>query len=903
LALAAQTRRTGRCIIDPMLDHATVAYAADRSGPAPIRGRDSEREQLVETLTQAARGRASAALIDSEPGAGRTRLLQEATVLARRLGLRVLPLQALLDQDPQAPSAIVVDDLHRLEPEDTAALASARRRLDQRPVAWIVAANLPQCTPAQRALADELRRAGKLIVLSPLAPEAITAMVADRVAGTAGPQLAELADAAEGNAGLLITLVDGLIDEDRLRRTGRVVELHRAGLPDALIARVADQVAQQRADTGQVVRVAAALGSTFTAAQVGQMLDRSPAQVMDPIGDAIAAGLIVDDGDRLRFRHGLVREALLLALPTSVRRGLRRQAADVLIACGGGGIEVAEQLADGAEIGDHAAARRILDTARDLTAWDADRAAGLAQRAVDIAALGAPDRARMVADAIVMLRAARRHGEAEELGLRALAQPLSAADESAIRLALSTLDEQVWSVERLEHNRRAVGDCDPAPVPRARHLAWLAHNLAVAGRSDAVPDAAARARQAAHEAGDAAAGAVATVALALDAWQSGDPATAARHLRSRPRLGATSDELGAAQLARLADAHVSAVLGRLDAATRIATEELAGARRNRQPWQTARWSVAHAFVDLLAGRLRDAERHALEADLGSADQHGPDAVTARLVLVCVAHRTGDPSRLRAAADAGAAALDLQPRGSLAHRHARWLQALTHVALRDQARGAAMLRAAVEAGAPLDPGWYVEAARAATAAADQELANAVIEATSRWMTGAQSPVLASVAFHARGVIDSDAGLLRTALDAARAHERPLLRAAILEDLAAQQVRGGAVREAIAGLEEAHAIVRSAGAETDGLRIGDELARLGVRRALPAREGAKGWDALTGAELRVARLVGAGATNREAARRLYVSPHTVSSHLRSAFAKLEINSRVELARLVMLHEGAG
>ena len=44
-----------------------------------------------------------------------------------------------------------------------------------------------------------------------------------------------------------------------------------------------------------------------------------------------------------------------------------------------------------------------------------------------------------------------------------------------------------------------------------------------------------------------------------------------------------------------------------------------------------------------------------------------------------------------------------------------------------------------------------------------------------------------------------------------------------------------------------------------------------------------------------LVAEGATNREVAEQLYVSPHTVNAHLRHVFTKLGIRSRVELARL--------
>jgi DNA-binding NarL/FixJ family response regulator len=54
--------------------------------------------------------------------------------------------------------------------------------------------------------------------------------------------------------------------------------------------------------------------------------------------------------------------------------------------------------------------------------------------------------------------------------------------------------------------------------------------------------------------------------------------------------------------------------------------------------------------------------------------------------------------------------------------------------------------------------------------------------------------------------------------------------------------------------------------------------------------------------VVRLVAHGATNRDAAEQLFLSPHTVSSHLRHAFAKLDINSRIELTRVALTEEGA-
>jgi DNA-binding NarL/FixJ family response regulator len=75
--------------------------------------------------------------------------------------------------------------------------------------------------------------------------------------------------------------------------------------------------------------------------------------------------------------------------------------------------------------------------------------------------------------------------------------------------------------------------------------------------------------------------------------------------------------------------------------------------------------------------------------------------------------------------------------------------------------------------------------------------------------------------------------------------------------------------------------------------EELAACGERHAA-ASSGA--FSALTPRELAVAMAVAGGATNTEAAARLFVSRRTVEHHLGSVFRKLGVRNRAELAERV-------
>jgi DNA-binding CsgD family transcriptional regulator len=106
-----------------------------------------------------------------------------------------------------------------------------------------------------------------------------------------------------------------------------------------------------------------------------------------------------------------------------------------------------------------------------------------------------------------------------------------------------------------------------------------------------------------------------------------------------------------------------------------------------------------------------------------------------------------------------------------------------------------------------------------------------------------------------------------------------------------------RAAIMAVRSADEIFTGLGAHpfTQSARL--QLAALGVR----ARRGDNAdVGGLTIQELRVARAVAAGLSNREAASQLYLSPKTVEYHLSSVFAKLGLSSRHQLAARIPDHE---
>lgn len=179
----------------------------------------------------------------------------------------------------------------------------------------------------------------------------------------------------------------------------------------------------------------------------------------------------------------------------------------------------------------------------------------------------------------------------------------------------------------------------------------------------------------------------------------------------------------------------------------------------------------------------------------------------------------------------------------------------------------------------------------------ELAGERLPAYLAWADGSGSPEDQALAARLRALVSGGDEAERWYREALRLHparERPLdtARTALLygEHLRRRRRRADARVQLRAALEafEQLGTAHWAGRARTELRATGETAR---------RRDPSTLDRLTKQELQVVRLVAEGATNREAAAQLFVSPRTVEHHLRGVFRKLGIRSRAELVRLAL------
>ena len=924
----------------------------------PIRGRDDELKVVRELGGALAKGRGGVVVVEGPPGIGKTRLLQEFIARADK-GVRPLfgqafeyqqtvpfaPLfMAILRADPpigqastlrrvgagpgsadlrylvvhdlqaaigaaavKTPIQIVLDDIHWADHATLLAVRSLTAGLAGAPVLWVLATRAGAGGPAVATTLSLLERDGaRVLRLSAVGPPAVADIVADVLRAKADASLLSLADKAHGNPFLVMELIQGLQEENRITVARGRASVMGHELPRRLTATMQERLDRLSADARRVVQVASVLPDSFSAGLLAEMLERRPIGLISAVEEAVRADLLTEDdppASGLRFRHDLLRQATRQSMPQSLRRAMERDVVTVLLEGGAAPAEVATQLARSAEVGDEAAIRALRQAAQSLAASDPSTAADISKRALQLLPWQHRARGPLVAETVVLLNQALRYGEAQQLGAATLSDNLSPQEEADVRLGLSMLSPRPAG-QRAEENRRALDLGSIGDLTRTRHLGWLAYNLAMDGQIGDVRQAVNDAREAAGSTDDKLTKVLAEVSLALVNCADG---YTARTEESLERLAALtrSAEPGAVQhFASINRAILLVTLGQLDEATTSASESLRLARAQRNQMAIQLLTQIQALFQLAAGHL-DLSRGTVES-LPPQERMTWTRIGGRIGLMTlarVAAHTNDRSLLR---EVLTHAREAHAAGGPAHRreamaalaHAAWQRGDVQEAQQWLNDDFTLMQTPLWA---VDLDHIVMAARVAAAAGDAGLRARVLHATEL-LTGEEpgAPIFNAVAQHARAIFERDPDALVSAAKSLSELPRPLLHAAAAEDAGMELARTNRTPESLDELNAAFETYMRCGATADAQRVGQVLRAQGVsRRVVGKPRPQTGIDSLTDSELKVADLVAAGATNREVAQRLFLSPHTVNSHLRNAFTKLGIRSRTELSRLINAH----
>jgi DNA-binding CsgD family transcriptional regulator len=893
--------------------------------------------------------------IAGDPGLGKTRLLEEAARIARRIGVRftyaaadpsesVVPLSSLMTVlfeggDPlvdrsalkelralperywliqelgmlleeaalSAPLCVCLDDLQWADGATVAALRVLPTRLAPMPIVWLGAFRPGQASPELRAaLAELAERGADRIELQPLDDVAVTQIVTDIVGATPTPDLLEVTESAKGVPFFLEELLFGLLEEELIRAENGEAHLVEARLPARFRESMLQRLDRLSDSARRTALVASVLGRDFGFEDLALMREVSPGGLLDPVEELTRADILIETPTGLGFRHDITRQAVQDSVPASVRRALERQAVAVLLGGGALPVEVAAQLAASAEPGDESAAHTLRQAAHGLASADPGVAADLSQKALEVTPEDGSGRAALIAETALLLHAAGRAEEGRAFVDSALRSTFTAEDEAEVRLSIAGMLALSPDV-RAEANRLALALPDVPLRLRAQHQSRRVHNLLAAGRDDEARTALSEAAAVVNSAGDANASFALELAEGAIAYNAGEFESALSRIQAAGRLGKSTDEVARRFLAQEWTAEVLLALDRMEEALQLTNQLLRAAERGHQAWEIRTIESFQARLSLMQGRLPDTSAILEDRFGGEVLQSiGLQDAAALVALGRAALHTGNGRETRRATDVASRLLSYEIPG--VRRQALWLLAVVAMAAGDAAAARAHLCGMGEAErlsllplSPVDVTDEVPLARIALAAGDDELAAAArASADARASLNPGVASIAGTAAHVRGLIDDDVAELDAAIKHFLRGPRPIALASSLEDGGVALLARGDRDRAVASFGRALELYAETRASRDETRVRGRLRELGVRRRLVSpKRPETGWEGLTESELAVVRLVAEGMTNRQVAKQLYVSPHTVNAHLRHAFSKLHINSRVELARLAIEH----
>jgi DNA-binding NarL/FixJ family response regulator len=807
------------------------------------------------------------------------------------------------------PVALVFDDIQWADGASLELVAHLLRRPPRAGVLIAATYRTGQADPALLAALDApaLDDGVARVELGPLTRQAADALVE----GASPAERERLYAAGEGNPFYMLELA----------RAGGGAAHPEASVPATVAAAIVRELDGVSPGARTLANAAAVAGDPFELDLAVAIAGLTPADSLGPLDELMDCDL-VRQGEvprRFRFRHPLVRNAVYESCPAGFRLAAHGRAADARAARGEPATARAHHVEQSAAYGDLAAAAVLIEAAEAT----AERAPESAARWFAAAMRLLPNDAapgRRIELLTALARAQAATGRFEDSRAALLeAIDLAGDGDADGRLAAACAGTEQLLGRHEQARRRLAGALERLPERASPEAFELM--LALAGgaffRADfeAMHTEGARAMGAAKALGDELSTVAASAMLAMaGAFGGRIPAgqahrtDAARIIDALPddRLAARLDAvtfLGTAELyldlfeeavahgrrglavARAAGqgeffpALVQVVgvalfaLGRVNEAAEAFDSTIEAARLSGNA-QALGWSLLNrSMVACVAGDLDAALSLAEESAQVTAHMDRTSLVTAHgsTVLAHALCETGDPQRAIAVAIAGAGgeeltlipggwrasyfelltrcwlALDRPAEATAAAARADAVAA--HVGLRHAASMARRARAAVALHAG-DAAGAAEQALAAAAAADDVGAR---------VDAALSRVLAGRALAAAG----DTDRAQTELERA---------AAALDDCGARRYRDAAERE-----------WRKLG--------GHPPTR--TRAKAPSDDG---LDALSRRERDVARLVVDRRTNPEIAAELFLSVKTVEAHMRNMFRKLDVSSRVELARAV-------
>ncbi|HEY3724741.1 MAG TPA: AAA family ATPase, partial [Acidimicrobiia bacterium] len=783
------------------------------------------------------------------------------------------------------PILVVVDDAQWADEASRFALRSGARRIQHEPIVML--------------MAEEGESDGKdslpALAVGGLSPIDAVTLLAGRVETKVAEELARVTD---GNPLAMLEITEALSPEQRAGTAplGEVVPLS-----EVLLHTFERRTAHLSDDERYLLVLAAAEPDL----DVRRVHAAAALEGMDATRVDVFLGsgfLRVRPDGRLEFARRLLREAVYESAPVDVRRRAHRLLARVSV----GDIESerrAWHLAAAAEGFDPEAGDALEAVAtRALARGDARTAGDVLTRAADLSP-EAPERVkRLVAAGDAYVRG--EHNEpavsAYELALHQTADPYEQAEIqislAGPRLAVSVSASDAFrDLARLADSLRAQ---DPARAALLdTHAALTAVSL-----------------------GDAHAGRTLT-RRALGVYPSFDTREAQLALSLDGLLAALSGEYARAAPALLAvDAPSAEVfrspssvvfeylvaegltwLGEFSAASRLVAALVDRSRDANAVVLLARSLVVRAGLYLRTGYWDAALADANEAADFALELHLPAAHAFALTVMARLEAglgRGDDARRH-----GLEALERADASNLAMNVYGAHGALGFVALSDRRGSEAVERLEAARSYAEREGitslmavpWAPDLVEMYLRTDQREAARGLVEQLGAWGVQTQGP-LAEAVFARCRALTTDEGVEDQFRVAMAAHGHVLAafeRARTLLAYGEWLRRERRTAESAPKLEEAAAMFDRLGAVGWRDRATAELDARGRRSPGASREGR---SRLTPQEFRVACTVAAGATNREAAAALFLSPRTVEHHLTTVYRKLGIRSRSELTRRV-------